>query len=363
MTRKILLIAALAMIFCLSACSNGNDPEKSGITVEFSATQRSGDAPLTVQFSDLSDGEGISAWAWDFGDGGSSSTQNPSHTFTTDGSYHVTLTVTGTAGTETLTRSDYIVIGGGGETTDEFCFMPSTITVVPGETVNFNIQNGISPYQFGYINSTDIQSYSDVAQIQAQFDASGGSGFYVVGINDNCTDKLAAMDSTGEICYLTIIISVSGDPNPDPNPDPEPGPTANADEVEVFDIVNDERQSVGRSALQWCDGLYQCAKAHSNDMCDRGFFSHVNPEGEGPSDRARTGHAGSYTFPSIVPNPYLWGIGENIAWGYRTAEEVMIGWMNSPGHRANILNPDYTHIGVGQCDGCKTHWTQTFGTR
>ncbi|TET35420.1 MAG: CAP domain-containing protein [Planctomycetota bacterium] len=137
----------------------------------------------------------------------------------------------------------------------------------------------------------------------------------------------------------------------------------NPDEMEVFDMVNTERAKAGVGPLAWCDGLYACAKAHSNDMCERGFFDHTNPEGEGPSERAQYGHAGRFTFAPIVPDPYSWGVAENIAYGYTTPAEVMNGWMNSSGHRANILNGSYTHIGVGQCDGCLRHWTQNFGTR
>jgi len=145
------------------------------------------------------------------------------------------------------------------------------------------------------------------------------------------------------------------------NPGSNPGDAA-ADEQSVFDLVNQEREAAGRSPLSWCDGLYDCAKAHSNDMCDRGFFSHVNPEGEDPTGRGRAGHAGSYTFSPIVPDPY-YGVAENIAMGQTSAQQVMEAWMNSSGHRANILNGGYTHIGVGVCDGCGTHWTQNFGTR
>ncbi|TET32981.1 MAG: CAP domain-containing protein, partial [Planctomycetota bacterium] len=127
-------------------------------------------------------------------------------------------------------------------------------------------------------------------------------------------------------------------------------------------LVNDERASAGVGPLAWCDGLYACAKAHSNDMCDRGFFDHTNPDGEGPSARAQLGHAGSYTFQSIIPSPYG-SIAENIAMSQTTAAGVMSAWMGSSGHRRNILHGGYTHIGVGLCNGCKTHWTQNFGSR
>ncbi|TET35327.1 MAG: CAP domain-containing protein [Planctomycetota bacterium] len=148
------------------------------------------------------------------------------------------------------------------------------------------------------------------------------------------------------------------------NPGNDPGSNpANAAQYEqdVFNMVNDERSAAGVGPLQWCDGLAACAKAHSNDMCARGFFDHTNPDGEGPTERGQAGHAGSYTFTPIVSSPYTW-IGENIAMGSTTPAETMNMWMNSSGHRANIL-ADFTHIGVGLCDGCGTHWTQNFGIR
>lgn len=157
----------------------------------------------------------------------------------------------------------------------------------------------------------------------------------------------------------------SGTPPPTGGPAHTPGSNpadAAADEQAVFNMVNTERETAGVSPLQWCDGLAECARSHSCDMCDRGFFSHTNPEGEGPSERAQRGHAGSYTFDPIVPNPYAW-VGENIAWGQKTAADVMDAWMHSPGHRANILRSSYTHVGVGVCNCSTRHWTQNFGTR
>ncbi len=145
------------------------------------------------------------------------------------------------------------------------------------------------------------------------------------------------------------------------NPGSDPGDAASGEQG-VFDIVNQEREKDGKNPLSWCNGLADCARAHSNDMCDRGFFSHVNAEGEGPSERGQAGHAGSHTFDPIVPSPYPW-VGENIAMGAKSAAAVMEMWMNSSGHRANILNGSYTHIGVGLCSGCGAHWTQNFGTR
>lgn len=140
---------------------------------------------------------------------------------------------------------------------------------------------------------------------------------------------------------------------------------AGAQEQEVYQSVNDERAADGETALDWSVGLYNLAKGHANDMCDRTYFSHTNPEGEGPWERAQEGHAGNYTFDPMVPNPFI-ALGENIAMGQPTVQDVMDSWMNSSGHRANILDPDFTDIGVAYVVCTATHgpiWAQCFGQR
>ncbi|MCC7172167.1 MAG: S8 family serine peptidase, partial [Planctomycetes bacterium] len=78
-------------------------------TANFSGTPTSGNAPLTVNFTDLSTGS-ITSWAWDFGDAGTSTAQNPSHLYTTPGTYSVTLTVSGPGGSNALTRTNYVTV-------------------------------------------------------------------------------------------------------------------------------------------------------------------------------------------------------------------------------------------------------------
>lgn len=119
----------------------------------------------------------------------------------------------------------------------------------------------------------------------------------------------------------------------------------------VLELVNAERAKQGLSALQWHDGLANVAYAHSKDMHDRQFFSHNNPDGKTPFDRIMA-YGLSYRRAA-----------ENIAAGQKTPEEVMQGWMNSSGHRANILDPNLTSLGVGYYKGSvgyQTYWTQVF---
>ncbi|UUU30627.1 CAP domain-containing protein [Streptomyces sp. CA-210063] len=120
-------------------------------------------------------------------------------------------------------------------------------------------------------------------------------------------------------------------------------------EAAVLLLVNEERAKAGCSPVAADSDLAKLAEAFSEDMALRGFFDHTNPDGEDPWDRAAA-------FGII-------GLGgENIARGQATAEAVMEAWMNSPGHKANILNCDFKTLGVGvhMGDG-GPWWTQDFG--
>jgi uncharacterized protein YkwD len=102
----------------------------------------------------------------------------------------------------------------------------------------------------------------------------------------------------------------------------------------VLDLTNQERTSRGLPALIACAAPSIAALNHAQDMAVNDYFSHTGLNGSTPTDRAK--QAG-----------YNGNCGENIAAGQFTPQEVMNGWMNSPGHRSNILNPDYVHIGIG----------------
>ncbi|MGW0629479.1 CAP domain-containing protein [Streptomyces sp. NPDC002758] len=119
----------------------------------------------------------------------------------------------------------------------------------------------------------------------------------------------------------------------------------------VVELTNRERRHAGLPPLAVDPVLGAAAQAHSADMVARDFYSHTSPEGSQPWDRAAAAGSRRRT------------IGENIACGQRSPAEVVDGWMNSPGHRANILKRDFTHIGVGFVGGGRagTYWTQLFG--
>ncbi|MFF0303718.1 CAP domain-containing protein [Streptomyces sp. NPDC004562] len=119
--------------------------------------------------------------------------------------------------------------------------------------------------------------------------------------------------------------------------------------AEVLRLVNDERAQVGCTPLAANSALADLAQDFSEDMAQRGFFDHTDPSGASPWDRAAK--AGVTDLG-----------GENIARGQADAAAVMEAWMNSPGHKANILNCDFKTLGVGVHMGAGgPWWTQDFG--
>ncbi|MET8077341.1 CAP domain-containing protein [Streptomyces sp. NPDC005303] len=119
--------------------------------------------------------------------------------------------------------------------------------------------------------------------------------------------------------------------------------------AQVLELVNAERAKVGCSPVAANSALADLAGAFSKAMADQGFFDHTDPSGATPWDRAAK--AGITTLG-----------GENIARGQADPAAVMEAWMNSPGHRANILNCDFKTLGVGVQFGTGgPWWTQDFG--
>ncbi|MBW1991800.1 MAG: CAP domain-containing protein [Deltaproteobacteria bacterium] len=127
----------------------------------------------------------------------------------------------------------------------------------------------------------------------------------------------------------------------------------------VLKLTNKIRRRNGLPVLTNERRLRRIARNHSKDMLVRDYFGHVNPEGETPQDRILR----DYPYP-------LEAVGENI-WGAEGSEPLETGllariivdtWMSSPGHRRNILNPDFTDMGVGVAAfGKRIRATQVFG--
>ncbi|WP_018686869.1 CAP domain-containing protein [Actinokineospora enzanensis] len=127
-------------------------------------------------------------------------------------------------------------------------------------------------------------------------------------------------------------------------------PGASPAESAVLDLVNARRAEAGCKPLRWNDKLATAAREHSQDMAVNNYFDHTSLDGRSPFDR-------------MAAAGYPHGGGENIAAGQTTPDAVMTSWMNSAGHRANILNCSFVDIGVGMYRGgsYRVYWTQAFG--
>lgn len=118
----------------------------------------------------------------------------------------------------------------------------------------------------------------------------------------------------------------------------------------VLKLVNAERSKQGLQALTLSSNLTSIATTKSKDMATKGYFDHNSPTYGSPFQMLQS-FGVSYK-----------SAGENIAAGQKTPEQVMNSWMNSSGHRANILNESFTQLGVGYYEGGSygTYWTQLF---
>lgn len=138
---------------------------------------------------------------------------------------------------------------------------------------------------------------------------------------------------------------------PHGNPDLSLDPGARVQQ-RVLVLVNAERRAAGCAGLTLDRRLIAAAARHAADMADRGYFAHESPAGDGAADR-------------VSDAGYRWSAyGENIARGQDGPDEVVDGWMNSPEHRANILDCGLHQVGVGMSfgDGHTPYWVQDFAT-
>ena len=118
-------------------------------------------------------------------------------------------------------------------------------------------------------------------------------------------------------------------------------------EQQVLTLTNQERAKEGLKPLATDSALMDSARAKSSDMSNNNYFSHTSPTLGSPFDQMK---AKGIQYKAAA---------ENIAMGQRTAAEVVKGWMESPGHRANIMNGNFTHIGIGYV-AQGHYWTQQF---
>lgn len=138
---------------------------------------------------------------------------------------------------------------------------------------------------------------------------------------------------------------------PTDNSEPTQDPKSDFDKTvqgQIFKIVNEERAKAGAAPLAYDEKLAGCAQIRANEIVES--FSHTRPDG-------------TSCFTVVPASDGYLELGENIASGYTSAEKVMDGWMNSEGHRANILKTSYTNIGIGYVTANgNQYYVQLFGT-
>ena len=134
------------------------------------------------------------------------------------------------------------------------------------------------------------------------------------------------------------------------------GYSPDSEERAFLDLINDYRHSQGVGALTLNDNLGAAAKHHSRDMAKRDYFNHTLKNGDSAEQNIRR-----FGYTNYV------AVGENIAAGYETANDVMKAWKSSPGHERNMRSSRFTEIGIGRAHskGSKYgwYWTTTFGDR
>jgi uncharacterized protein YkwD len=113
-------------------------------------------------------------------------------------------------------------------------------------------------------------------------------------------------------------------------------------EDSIRDCANRQRQARGMRTLEQDRTLDRAARLHARHMLAQGFFDHKDPSGDGPADRVKRFAKRRYVI-----------IGENIAAGYESSGAACRGWMNSAGHRANILRSSFTRVGGGYAEGSR----------
>jgi len=187
-------------------------------------------------------------------------------------------------------------------------------------------------------NENACQAYGDA---EATYSNAPPGTYYIVvdgwlGAAGGYTLDVAANTGGGNV-YLPIVLkSFTGSPS--------------TFEGELINLINAERSSRGLGTLNQSSILMQVAEAHSQDMHDRDFFDHVNPDSLGPGER-------------LTNAGYNWSAqGENIGCGQSTPQAIFDSWMSSAVHREIVLSVTYTEVGVGYVAGgtCVHYWTAAF---
>jgi len=208
-------------------------------------------------------------------------------------------------------------------------------------------------------NSTNYNQYKVVKQFSNSCNKNFGSVIVIGGttIKPGSNNSTGTEQSTPNVEQPEIVVPETNGstteqpevnvPNTENNEQVSDDTSVSAFEQEVLTLTNAERAKQGLPALTLDEELSKVARIKSQDMKDNNYFSHTSPTYGSPFEMMKQ-FGISYSSAA-----------ENIAQGQTTPEEVVKAWMNSQGHRENILNANYTHIGIGYVeDG--NYWTQMF---
>ncbi|GGB44986.1 hypothetical protein F3157_06795 [Virgibacillus dakarensis] len=193
--------------------------------------------------------------------------------------------------------------------------------------VSYN--EGVSSYTF-HLNDDDIKM-RPIAKI--------ADNVFVQCYFDTFTGKLSSIRIlTADVLlkHRPYKIEYRGDLPDEPNlSDKEWAKVESGMEQQIFDITNVMRNQFDKKSVKWNETVSKVAFLHSEDMAENNYFSHYSKNGNGLKERL------------AAKEVYYLSAGENIAAQYPDAPAAMEGWLNSEGHRAALLNNDYTHLGVG----------------
>lgn len=221
-------------------------------------------------------------------------------------------------------------------------------------------------YQFSVSDRTNLNLSLQGLSANANLQLLSGNGTLLNRSTRTGTANEAISQALEPGTYYVQVYAASGTTNytlglsssPIAASTPTPAPTPTDFVQQVLALTNQFRSQNGVAPLTLNLELNATALGHSQDMAQQDYFSHTGKDGSAPWDRAKEVGYEART------------IGENIAAGYTTPEAVVEGWKNSPGHRANMLNPNFTELGVGYYDlandtgsvNYNRYWTQVFGS-
>jgi uncharacterized protein YkwD len=224
-------------------------------------------------------------------------------------------------------------------------------------TVSVPLPNGstTSPTSSGTPTTSPVETSGGIPSVTTvPTTARPGGGVKTVTITPPANPQTPGSDKPKPQPSQTPTTTTTQEPSSSPSPLAGGGST-NTQERQVLDLTNAARRQNGCGPLSLADSLVKAAEGHASDMVRRHYMDHTNPDGKSAFDRMEaSGFHGS-------------AMGENIAAGYDTAQRVFAAWMQSDGHRKNILNCNYNKIGIGYDPGQvkpdygNGSWVQDFG--